>query len=342
MPGPDTYHDSSARSGRLIVILGVILAITCFLITELFRYNVILSQSPPKLLKDRATATFAIEDLHASDRILQGVMTVILPARAQSNLIDINTNEPVIKCVFGNYCYIKKRYQSQPVYLEINIRDTNRRAFRYFVKTTTLGKFDLTRSVTGETNVSIPLQVPVDGTPSLYPDDSYSVLLEVDLDILGVRDISAGLSSLKQAMQVDPSAISNTYSVGAHPDCQLRLAGTTPACTNSFKIEIQRLWVIRVYVLALSLLPLAFSVLLFFAWPRERLGELLIGLVVVTLAILPLRSVLVPGDIRGLTDVDFVLGSSTVAIFVMGLASARKIAPGTEKQTPQDGEHRPA
>jgi hypothetical protein len=100
----------------------------------------------------------------------------------------------------------------------------------------------------------------------------------------------------------------------------------------------------ELYVVAVALIPLVFALLLlavFLRRPRKDAGpEGIVGVAAVLLAILPIRLVLVPSEISGLTLVDYGLGVemailAALACFVVWLG----LAPSdTERARPDAGD----
>jgi len=62
-------------------------------------------------------------------------------------------------------------------------------------------------------------------------------------------------------------------------------------------------------------------------WSRTLPGELLIGLGAFVLVVLPIRAVLVPSDVSGLTVVDYALGAEMAVMVVITLMLALASAP---------------
>jgi len=103
-------------------------------------------------------------------------------------------------------------------------------------------------------------------------------------------------------------------------------AGTVvnpPANSVDLRLLIVRDWRTQLFVYIVSLLPLALILILIPISLTELAGENFIGttltFAVTMLAVLPLRAVLVPPDVQGLTHVDYILGIQLIGIVVVAL-----------------------
>jgi hypothetical protein len=96
---------------------------------------------------------------------------------------------------------------------------------------------------------------------------------------------------------------------------------------REFRVMITRDLSLVVYSYLMALVPVAFAFMLLhllFWYPglhEEKASALVVEPLVATLAILPLRAVLVPGDVSGITRVDLLLGTGLALI--VGLALCR-------------------
>lgn len=155
--------------------------------------------------------------------------------------------------------------------------------------------------------------VPIDGSPRMYPLDSYRSAIDVQLlntdmalTIRIVADPGVRSFDWSSAQNSGGSAISFTKGQGV----------TGLGTFHSVAIAANRPDEIRLFVLCLVAIPLALIALLalrlYEGTPRSIDG--LVGVTAILLAILPIRAVLVPGDIASLTLVDFALATEMAVL----------------------------
>jgi len=177
---------------------------------------------------------------------------------------------------------------------------------------------DGTVASSGAALVSVSL--PVDGSANRFPSDSYEFKMSPVMTLPGSVSLP-GLSSFSDGVPVTVSVIEGPglaqYQVTGFVD--------SPQDPRVIGVAISRTgWkVITVYVVAL--LPLLLAVVLAHVWVRRRNGAnfdlgFAAGLIAALLAILPLRAVLVPGDVAAVspTIVDdiLILGVLVIAGFL--------------------------
>jgi hypothetical protein len=161
-------------------------------------------------------------------------------------------------------------------------------------------------------NASIPLS----GKPELYPDDTYNlyVSLEAFLDqthIGGSDDSPPAFANTRFNTDSISGWIFNQHQ-GGKLGSELNLSISRDPRTVA-------------YIHVFALIPFAFGLLflhLLFFNPGTRsspLGDFLVALSASTLAILPLRAVLVPSEIAGVTRVDYLLGFGLVVLVAIGM-----------------------
>ena len=161
------------------------------------------------------------------------------------------------------------------------------------------------------------MQIPLGGDSHQYPQDHYGFGLFATGSIEGIG-VLGRLHPLYPRLAVDYSSLVD-MDVVAHVDNK-----GTPG-TPFYHVDISRPLGTRTFILATSLAPLMFVLLFFhllFINPRTRqapLLEFMVALSTTTFAVLPLRVVLVPADIEGLTLVDVFLTFGIVALLGLGL-----------------------
>ncbi len=166
----------------------------------------------------------------------------------------------------------------------------------------------------------VPVSLPVDGSPNLFPSDRYVIRMSPVITLPGsisLPGLSSYLNNVPVAVTLSEGSALAQYEVTAFVD--------SPQQPRIIAVEVTRAsWrVITVYVVAL--LPLLLAVVLAHVWVRRRtrpnfdLG-FAAGLIAAMLAILPLRAVLVPGDVAAVspTVVDdiLILGVLLIAGFL--------------------------
>jgi len=150
--------------------------------------------------------------------------------------------------------------------------------------------------------------IPIDGDPRRYPLDVYRTAIP-----LSIKAPSAALyQALTVKVRADPgvggfnwSFARPTPSYTFSPRSQLAVFISQPLAVKAARPTGTRL-----FVLCLVLVPFVLGVLAVpLLWTSERTVDGLVGVTGIMLAILPIRTVLVPGEIGSLTLVDFALGS---------------------------------
>lgn len=175
-------------------------------------------------------------------------------------------------------------------------------------------------SVASSGATAVPVSVPIDGSATRFPSDTYEVRTSPVITLPGGVSLP-GLSSYWDGVPVavtvsDGSSLAQ-YEVTAFAD------GTQDPRVIGVAISRVPWKVITVY--AVALLPLLLAVVLAHVWVRRRNGTTFdlgfaAGLIAAMLAVLPLRAVLVPGDVGAvsptLVDDILILGVLLIAGFL--------------------------
>ena len=155
--------------------------------------------------------------------------------------------------------------------------------------------------------------VPLDGYPRMYPLDRYAAGIQVS-----ANNDACAFGGLSPTVRADPGVSgldwsSATPSVISVP-AETEVRGQAPVCNGGIlqlALEAHRPTGTKLFVLCLIGIPLLLIGLLALrlteGTPRSVDG--LVGVTAIMLAILPIRTVLVPGSISALTLVDFALAS---------------------------------
>jgi hypothetical protein len=164
-----------------------------------------------------------------------------------------------------------------------------------------------------------PVTIPVKGYAGNYPQDTYSADISLTLTFPSAQQFQTGKYSLVHSVQ--GGTLTNTYAVSVTqaPNSYQKLISNYP---DTFLMSIGRNTANTFFVYSVALIPTLFAILfmhlLFFSSGAQGLGKsfehFTEALVLSVLSVLPLRVVLVPGDISGLTRVDLLLAIGLVLI----------------------------
>jgi hypothetical protein len=170
-----------------------------------------------------------------------------------------------------------------------------------------------------------------DGDPRRYPLDTYTFShgsklspvtgLDLVFDCQGV-DLSPLASSAVRVGLPGKAGPWRLSQVSWEPT-----VGAGEVFRASILVAVNRDWQTEFYVLSLALVPLLFAILfihLLFFNPSTRdsgVPDFLVALAATTLAVVPLRAVLVPSSMLDLTLVDLVLGVGAASLVSVGLVA---------------------
>lgn len=280
-----------------------------------------------------------------------------IPIQAKSRVWDTYAQSYIYACGGGANasCDLKPTYRKAKVYLEIDAT----KAFYFYDRS-----FHSTTSLTGvpeSLTAQSPLAtatVPILGEADTYPSDTYSTDFFVYAHLLGKRPYLYGQLNYIQ-VRWGSGSLSRLFDTSFTSDCPIPPASPAtpptptptprsngsalpPPCVgNLFHLKIYRPWPTKVYVYTLASVPIVVGVLFCAVVLRShrrqpvRLSEFMVGVFTATLAILPLRLVLVPGNIPQLTRVDYMLGVGFALIVAAGLL--RYALDGNEMDFQGDG-----
>jgi hypothetical protein len=163
-------------------------------------------------------------------------------------------------------------------------------------------------------DLSFPLDIPLKGSPDDYPQDAY----RLDMVLIYTFPPSIQLPQPPPStteLPFDPGRIEESVAISSGN--KLTTYGGNEVI-RSISLSFGRQWQYSFYIYVLATVPLLFD-FLFLHVVFSRLGtrdssllDAMVALILTTLAILPLRLVLVPADIEGLTRVDLLLGLGLV------------------------------
>ena len=246
-----------------------------------------------------------IGQINVADQTAQVVVTLEIPQSAWLPVVDTSTGRSIL--CGSNQKYLCPQYADDDMSLvdgtsQLAIPIGTLYSAQTFSQTMTL-------SITGD--------------PSLYPFDAYQLNLFFTLNL--PRELWStqpmgdhhGMGILPLVVGVDTAISMQNYSLAfAYPSDE-------PGGLPVTDILIQRDTASKWYILGIALIPLMLSILfghflLSRRSPEKRLGlEALIALATFVIAVLPLRAVLVPPDVAGLTYVDTLLGLGLLLIVVV-------------------------
>lgn len=175
----------------------------------------------------------------------------------------------------------------------------------------------------------VPLELPLVSRPQTYPNDWYA--LDVMIEVVLPPELALGVDAddfgtmVPFTLFVEAGTELTHTSLGISHDTV-----DVPYLSRMYPISFARVLVLvtrdtntQLFVYGVSLLPLAlFFVLLTLLRTQrsDQLWDVLLGIGAGFLAVLPLRQVLVPSEVPGLTRVDFILGAELtlmVALFLL-------------------------
>jgi hypothetical protein len=262
--------------------------------------------------------TLIAQHLSPAQRTLQGSLVLVVPP-LQGVLVDAKTHRPLAVCR-GAACSIQPAFRSRIVSLSLASEDaTNPYQLNHALR---LG--DLLGHGRTQQTLAFPVAVPLDGSTELYPNDVYRFTARLGLSLpdIGVRAKDGTVHAWGVTYAFDAGDLGKSLDIHWRFVC-----GTQPPCGQSgVDVTVARKAPEQWFIESVALVPVIFALLflhLLFFHPRYRglgLETFLVPLIAAILAILPLRLVLVPSNIEGLTRVDVALGAGLVLTVAVALA----------------------
>jgi hypothetical protein len=189
-----------------------------------------------------------------------------------------------------------------------------------------------------------PVTIPLKGYAGWYPQDKYTANVSLAVTLPAGMTPSLDTGGYAQVHSVQGGTVANDWNVSVTP-APKSFQQIVSNADDTFQIALSRDWYNQFFVYTVALIPMLFALLffhlLFFAGGGHGIGRsfehFTEALVVSVLSVLPLRVVLVPGDISGLTRVDLVLGVGLVLIVTVAAGKyAREIWTGTQSPPEED------
>jgi hypothetical protein len=302
---------------------------------------------------NKAVVWINIERIVPSERKIYGTLSLLMPLNALKGIWSIDKQE------FVNYgegttrgsMNIKSDYSELPLEVSILSRPN-------YVHEVPLKSFYTVSSIRQAAGlVSSPVTLAMSGNPESYPSDVYRLDIMVQMKLpkglclLNTHEDDPFLNSgCSRDEHLNPGKIEPTIKLIKDTSLESRnirystihnYVDLMPADANIWADDVDDYriidgWMTDIlisrdigftwYVYAITLIPGLFAVILFRMFLLSRnvsatgVQSTLVGTVAVLLAILPLRGVLVPAEIQGLTRVDLILGMEALFVaFVLGV-----------------------
>jgi hypothetical protein len=247
---------------------------------------------------------FEVDRFAASDRTVDGTLVLQIGSELKARLYDNTAAALVLPRVsFARYdaaalsVAITERIHGTQVIVAIPLRSV----------------------LQNQAGGSAHFQLPVAGTPSAYPSESYGVDGTVAIVLPSNLVFAGGSDEPTDIGAVTVQAFTSKSLGGVN----VIFASNNPSLNAPFGIWISRDPVTILFVYCVALVPLFFAVITGHLWAyRARREEFPIlpfiaalGTVIVTA--LPVRLVLVPPDVVALTRVDLTLGTELMILLVV-------------------------
>jgi hypothetical protein len=315
--------------GRSDSVSGLMKAINGQNLTTQEANQIVLDDSRPSL-------TLTGDRVSLSDKHFHGVLRFDLPSGIQGQIVDQNTNKKVFTCVSADTCTLKPQYNNSMIQVQLLTSSPEAGGEYEFQKNIPLKA--LNDSILSR--VVFPIDIPMTGYPDLYPQDYYffDILMSFSLPSNMTRLINgkAPTGTAADHYAIDPGNITESQDMTAKP---LTDSKGKPA-SGEFHISIRRQTRSQYYIYSVALIPLIFALLflhlLFFSshFTHKVFEEFTEALIVAILAVLPLRVVLVPASLEGLTRVDLILGLGLVFIVAVAVGKYATEVWGSSRSDP--------
>lgn len=265
------------------------------------------SQQYAQVFSDKVIVGFDADTLHVADGKLDGNLTFVLPEGVRSKLVDTASGKPIFTDC-KNICTLA-RDQNAKFSVNMTVSGADGRPNADILKTFTFN------DINGNTDGTvIPVTIPITSFPNNYPDDSYRAGVEFEWSLPDSVSTKSGNTPDTEYDVSGGNVTQNFDSTITHNTTFKSLAN------QSFWIKFTRTTPTVIYIFVAALIPLIlaliFAHLLFFSRHAESRSfeEYAEALIVTVVAVLPLRLVIVPAELTGLTHVDLVLGLGLIGV----------------------------
>jgi len=289
-------------------------------------------------------------DLRATFPIFASLDPSLRNAVGFDQLIDIRSGRNIFNCsgqhFDGLYCPLAHRYAHTTLDIAVGTADEGDLTPRYDIVASVpleriYGHISRLDEITTLRTFHWHLTLPLRGNPGRFPQDSYQLNLGLAVGASGyieVKHSSAvnrhiarfapgcshdpqafSQSSLNEVYRLSPGTVSSSL------DFSCLVSSISKDFAYVYRIDFSRDPSVMWYEYAIAAIPIVFSfgfAHMLFVHPeyrKTRVQEFLVALIAAILAILPLRLVLIPPEVPGLTRVDIILGSGVVLIALIGL-----------------------
>lgn len=265
----------------------------------------------PAMAAADVSVTLLAQRLMPAQHMLQSAV-VLSAAPLEPGLYDLSTSRPITTCS-GSVCSLRPEFRSKAVTVTVASTDPTN---PYLL----VRHFQLSQVLLpgpGRQTLAFEAAVPIDGATELYPNDMYYLNATLKLSMPGVGAVRPGGTRrrLTNTYIVDGGDMAKTFDVRMQAGAQ-----------GEISINVARKGPEQRFIESVALVPIVFALIflhVLFLHPRLRklgLEHFLMPIIAAILAILPLRLVLVPNDIEGLTRVDVVLGLGLVTTVAVAVA----------------------
>lgn len=263
------------------------------------------------------TIRLRLEKLDMPNRELTCLIDLRASKEFQDNLWDIRENTNVAD--ISNGLRLKSEYENYMLPLEINECSSGvNKTVQIPLKSLFLTKTESCPQPSTATEIILPMT----GRPQLYPEDWY--LFNATFKLLWNGPIFPyGIEPAPDSCVIPPEI--KIYSDVNLCNKNIVVQQYPNSCGGAIKLLIRTGTFARLYTWIIALVPiyllLVFIHLLYVNSDRHRISisNLIAGLVAAIIAVLPLRIVLVPSEIPGLTCVDLILATGMASIFALVL-----------------------
>lgn len=261
---------------------------------------------------ERPYITFIGGTLSPSDNRLKGTLEIIIPPGVPPFML--NKGQSMFTCPTNGSCTPLPQYADDTIDATMLVSN----AGTNYEKHELLKLKDLfSTSILGLHE--FPVDIPVKGYAGRYPQDEYTADVSLALAFPGKTTFEKG--PRRQVQTVQAGTLGNIYAIATKPTSNAYQKIVSNA-KDTFSLTIGREWYDQFFVYTVALIPALFALLffhlLFFATGEHGIGRsfehFTEALVLSVLSVLPLRVVLVPSDISGLTRVDLTLAVGLVLI----------------------------
>jgi hypothetical protein len=256
---------------------------------------------------------YVLKRFDPTTRNLSADLYVFAPFPVKNQMKDDTTGKHLYACVSGTICNVQREFH--PARVQVYLATGDSRVFQTNQVNLDFPLEALRELHFGSGPIARATKIELLARSGLYPGDSYGATL-VPLSEVTMPGHPYPPLFMKTQSQWATGLLTRLYDVSIVAD------------QGGIKLSVTRPLTVEIYVYALSFLPFWLGVFLLVGAlvARERFkrgGEgavFMLGAVAAMLTTLPLRLVLVPPDVPGLTRVDFILAAGLGVIVLASIA----------------------